>query len=93
MLDSTHVLKKPLVTEKTTMGMNEDNRFSFLIDRRATKTDVKRAVEQVYGVRVTGVQTQVRKGKERRMRYGWVSEKVSKTATVRLHPDDTIELF
>ena len=93
MLDSTHVLKKPLLTEKSTEGMNEQNRFSFLVDRRADKTEIKQAVERVYGVRVTGVQTQVRKGGERRMKYGWVSDKITKTATVRLHPDDTIELF
>jgi len=93
MIDSTHVLKKPLVTEKATFDMNEDNRYTFEVDRRAGKDDVKRAVESVYGVRVAGVQTLLRKGKRRRLKYGWVQEQPTKKAIVRLHPEDKIELF
>lgn len=92
-MESHYVIKKPLLSEKSTFAMNEQKRYAFLVDRTATKTDIKKAVEKMYGVRVTGVNTQVRKGKARRMKYGVVVEPLSKKATVRLHPEDTIDLF
>jgi large subunit ribosomal protein L23 len=92
-MDATYVIKKPLLTEKSTFAMNEEGRYSFLVDRRASKDEIKRAVESLYGVKVVGVTTQVRKGRERRLKYGWVTEKVSKKATVRLAEGQTIELF
>ena len=42
------VIKKPIVTERSTATMADDNRYTFLVDRRANKTDVKRAVESLY---------------------------------------------
>jgi large subunit ribosomal protein L23 len=92
-MDATYVIKKPLLTEKSTATMNEDGRYTFLVDRRASKDQIKRAVESLYGVRVEAVTTQVRKGRERRLRYGWVTEKVTKKATVRVAEGQTIELF
>ncbi|HZW08701.1 MAG TPA: 50S ribosomal protein L23 [Phycisphaerales bacterium] len=92
-MDATYVIKKPLLTEKSTFAMNEEGRYSFLVDRTASKDEIKRAIESLYGVKVVGVTTQTRKGRERRMRYGWVTEKVSKKATVRLAEGQTIELF
>lgn len=92
-MHSTHIIKKPLLTEKSTYAMNEHKQYSFLVDTRAGKDEIKRAVEQIYGVRVVGVTTQTRKGKLRRLKYGLVTEATTKKATVRLHADDTIELF
>jgi large subunit ribosomal protein L23 len=92
-MDATYVIKKPILTEKSTTAMNEEARYTFLVDRRASKTEIKSAVESIYGVKVVGVTTQVRKGRERRLRYGWVTEKVTKKATVRLAEGQTIELF
>lgn len=92
-MEATHVIKKPLLTEKTTYAMNEAGRYTFLVDRRASKVDVKDAVEEIYKVRVDAVSTQVRKGKARRLRHGWTKEGVTKKATVKLRPGDTIELF
>ncbi|MBX3359381.1 MAG: 50S ribosomal protein L23 [Phycisphaeraceae bacterium] len=92
-MNATYVVKRPLVTEKSTFEMNELKRFAFEVDRRATKTEIKQAVESLYKVRVVGVNTQVRKGKQRRLRYGLVHESDTKKAIVRLHPEDTIELF
>lgn len=92
-MDATYVIKKPILTEKSTTAMNEDGRYSFLVDRRASKTEIKDAVESIYGVKVVGVTTQVRKGRERRLRYGWVTEKVTKKAIVRLAEGQTIDLF
>jgi large subunit ribosomal protein L23 len=92
-MDATYVVKKPLLTEKSTFAMNEEGRYTFLVDRGASKDEIKRAVESLYGVKVVGVTTQTRKGRERRLRYGWVTERVTKKATVRLAEGQTIELF
>lgn len=92
-MEAIYVIKKPLISEKATYGMNEEKRYSFLVDRTATKDDIKAAVEQLYKVRVVGVNTQVRKGKQRRLKYGLVVEPTTKKAVVRLHPEDQIELF
>ena len=87
------VIKKPLVTEKSTVAMNEENRYAFHVDLRATKDQIKRAVERLYNVKVERVTTQIRKGKQRRTRFGWSQEPDTKTAVVRLSEKDTIELF
>ncbi len=92
-VDPIYVVKKPLLTEKSTDAMNTEGHYTFLVDVRATKDDVRAAVESLYGVRVETVKTQTRKGKRRRLKYGWITEKPSKKAVVRLHPDDSIELF
>jgi len=90
---ATNVIKRPILTEKSTFGMNEQGRYTFLVDRRARKDDIKSAVERLYGVKVVSVNTQVRKGKNRRLKYAWVSESKTKKAMVRLVEGQTIELF
>jgi large subunit ribosomal protein L23 len=92
-MEAHYIIKRPILTEKSTFAMNERKQFSFLVDPRATKDDIKKAIEKIYNVRVVGVNTQNRKGKHRRLRYGLVTEPTTKKAIVRLHPDDTIELF
>ncbi|MEZ6244119.1 MAG: 50S ribosomal protein L23 [Phycisphaerales bacterium] len=87
-----YIIRKPLLTEKSTMGM-EEGQYVFEVDRRASKTDIKDAVERAYGVNVVGVTTQVRKGKVKRTRYGYVKEGTTKKATVRVKEGQVIELF
>lgn len=88
-----HVIKKPLLTEKSTGEMNDANVYTFEVDRRATKDDIRDAVERAYGVKVVKVATQRRKGGRSRNKFGWVEHAVSKKATVRLKDGDVIELF
>ncbi|MBL9118803.1 MAG: 50S ribosomal protein L23 [Phycisphaerae bacterium] len=88
----TEVIHKPLVTEKATAA-TDANRYSFSVDRRATKTDIKKAVEALYKVRVVGVATINRKARNRSYRYGMIEGKTTKRAIVRVHADDKIELF
>ncbi|MDX2117561.1 MAG: 50S ribosomal protein L23 [Planctomycetota bacterium] len=90
---STDIIKKPLLSEKSTYAMNEQKRYSFIVDRRATKTEIKKAVEEIYKVRVIGINTIVRKTEERRTKFGLVRPADTKKAIVRLHAEDTIELF
>ncbi|MDX9911167.1 MAG: 50S ribosomal protein L23 [Phycisphaerales bacterium] len=92
-MDAMYVIKKPLLTEKSTHAMNEEGKYTFLVDRLARKDEIKRAVEELYKVKVERVWTQNRKGKERRLRYGYVTEQTSKKATVRLKEGQVIELF
>ena len=92
-MDATYIIKRPLVTEKSTFAMNELGQYAFEVDPRASKPEIKAAVESLYKVRVVSVNTQVRKGKERRLKYGYVTSPKSKRALVRLRDGDTIELF
>ncbi len=90
---ATDVIKKPILTEKTTYAMNEEGKYTFLVDRRANKDDIRDAFQQIYGIRPVKVVTQTRKGRTRRMKFGWVGAKVTKKAIVRLPEGKTIELF
>ena len=92
-MEVTTVIKKPLVTEKSTFGVSADNRYVFEVDKRADKGQIKRAVEDIYGVRVLSVATQVRKGRMKRNRMGWFRVGNQKQSVVKLHAEDRIELF
>lgn len=92
-MHATQVIKKPLVTEKCTWEADLRNRYSFRVDRRATKTQIRRAVTEIYKVRVVKVATQIRKGKYFRTKFGQAKTGNWKRATVQLHSDDRIELF
>ncbi|MFO0874994.1 MAG: 50S ribosomal protein L23 [Phycisphaerales bacterium] len=90
---ATDVIKRPLVTEKATIASNELHRYAFQVDPRATKTEIRQAVEELYKVRVVSVATQNRKGRVRRFRYGPVQLPTVKRAVVKIHHEDKIELF
>lgn len=89
----TTVIRKPLITEKATFGSGELNRYGFEVDTRATKQQIRRAVQELYNVRVLSVATQVRHGRSRRTRYGVVQLPDTKRAIVKVHAEDKIELF
>jgi large subunit ribosomal protein L23 len=92
-MESHFVIKRPTVTEKGTYVMNEQGRYTFEVDPRANKNDIKTAVEAIYKVKVEKVNTLTRRGKFRRMKFGLTQESCTKTAVVRLKKGDTIELF
>lgn len=92
-MEPTTIIKKPLISEKSTWDSNALNRYAFEVDMRARKPQIKQAVESIYGVRVTGVATQVRKGKYFRTRFGPAKTSTWKRAIVQLHDEDRIELF
>ncbi len=92
-MESTRVIRRPLITEKATFEATAHNRYAFEVDLRATKPEIKRAVEELYSVRVVGVATQNRKGQLRRNRFGYWRSKGMKRAVVHVHTDDRIELF
>ena len=92
-MEPTVVIRKPLITEKATVASSEHNRYAFEVDRRATKPQIKKAVQEIYNVRVLEVATQTRRGLVKRYRYGWVQQPNVKRAIVKVHPEDKIELF
>jgi len=93
MLEPHYILRKPLLTEKSTAQMEESNVYTFEVDRGASKDDIKSAVERAYGVKVLKVTTQVRKGGSRRYKYGRVAENSWKRAVVKVAEGQSIELF
>lgn len=92
-LDATQVLKKPILTEKSTFRMNELGQYTFAVDGRASKDEIKDAIEKIYSVKVVSVNTQTDKGRYRRLKYGEVKMSDVKKAIVRLKEGDRIELF
>ena len=68
-MDPIHVIVRPIVTEKATWGSGNHNRFAFEVSKLATKTDIKKAVEALYKVRVLGVATQTRRLRNRSYAY------------------------
>ena len=88
------VIKRPIVTEKSTLQAVQ-NKYTFEVDERATKDEVKRAVERSFGVKVLDVKTANVKGKEVRAgrRRGFSKRPDWKKATVTLKEGDKIELF
>lgn len=87
------VILRPLVTEKGVHRSTRNNAYSFEISKQATKIDVRRAVEELFDVKVLGVRIQNRKGKPRRNRMRAVHTKDWKKAIVQLHPDNRIDFF
>lgn len=86
------VLLAPVVSEKSYTLLDE-GKYTFEVDPRASKTEIKIAVEQVFKVKVTSVNTLNRKGKTRRTRFGIGHRKNVKRAIVTLRAGDTIDIF
>ena len=86
------VLIRPIVSEKS-YALLAANKYTFRVDSRAHKTQVRQAVEEVFGVRVLDVATMSVKSKPKRRGYTSGRSREWKKAIVQLHPDDHIELF
>ena len=90
--DHRDVLLSPVVSEKS-YGLLDSNKYTFLVHPDANKTQIKIAVEKVFGVKVSGVNTINRPGKRRRTRYGWGQRSDTKRAIVTLAEGDRIDIF
>lgn len=92
-LEPFQVVLRPLVTEKGTHISEKYNSYTFAVNPLATKDDIKRAVQELWSVRVVKVRTQNRHGKPRRhkLRLGHTSD--WKKAIVQLHEEDRIAFF
>ncbi len=85
------IILKPVVTEKSSVLM-EEGKFTFEVDPRANKTEIKNAIEAIFGVKVGSIATQNRKGKVYRTRNGIGKRKDVKRAIVTLR-EGSIDIF
>lgn len=91
-MDVYRILKKPLVTEKST-SLLQDNKYTFEVDLKANKTEIKQAVESLFKVKVEKVNTMHVKGKLKRVRRIPGRTPNWKKAIVTLKQGDKIEVF
>ncbi len=87
------IIIRPLVTEKGMHKANRNNAYAFEVNRLAGKHDIRKAVEQLFDVKVVAVHTQNRKGKPRRNKMKVSTTKAWKKAIVTLDKEHRINFF
>jgi large subunit ribosomal protein L23 len=92
-LEAHQVILRPLVTEKGMHRSTRYNAYAFEVNRMANKHDVRRAIEELFNVKVLRVNTQNRKGKPRRSRFSSGQTKDWKRAIVTLDKENRIDFF
>ena len=90
--DPRDVLLAPVISEKS-YGLIDEGKYTFLVHPDANKTEIKIAVEKVFNVKVTNVNTANRAGKKKRTRQGFGRRNDTKRAIVSLAAGDRIDLF
>jgi large subunit ribosomal protein L23 len=90
--DPRDVLLRPVISEKS-YGLLDANKYTFLVAPHANKTQIKIAVEAIFGVKVTDVNTLNRAGKRKRSRTGFGRRNDTKRAIVSLAAGDRIDIF
>ena len=89
--DPRDILLAPVVSEKS-YGLLDEGKYTFIVDPRANKTEIKIAVERIFGVKVDSVNTLNRQGKTRRTKFGLGKRKNTKRAIVTLK-EGSIDIF
>ena len=90
--DHRDILLAPVVSEKS-YSLLDENKYTFLVATDANKTEIKIAVETIFKVKVTGVNTINRQGKKRRTRAGWGKRPDTKRAIVSVADGERIDIF
>ena len=86
------ILVKPVISEKS-YRLADDGKYTFIVAPGSNKTQIRQAVEAVFRVKVTGVNTVNRPGKRRRTRFGWGKRPDTKRAIVSLAEGERIDIF
>ncbi len=86
------IIKRPLMTEKNSM-IQANNTYAFEVDRKANKLQVRKAVEQLFQVKVVSVRTSIGRNRKRRTGTNFSRVRYTKKALVKLAPGDKIGLF
>jgi large subunit ribosomal protein L23 len=89
--DPRDILLAPVVSEKS-YALLDQGKYTFIVDPRSNKSEIKKAVESIFGVKVSSVHTLNRQGKARRTRFGMGRRKDTKRAIVTLR-EGTIDIF
>jgi large subunit ribosomal protein L23 len=92
-LTPQQIILRPLVTENGMHKASRYNAYAFEVNRLAGKDEIRKAVEELFDVKVLNVRTQNRKGKPRRTRFRWGQTKAWKKAIVTLDPEHKIDFF
>lgn len=92
MKDPRDVILTPVVSEKS-YGLIDEGRYTFIVHPSSNKTEIKQAVESIFGVKVDSVNTMNRKGKRKRFGTTFGTRKDTKRAIVTLRAGETIDIF
>jgi large subunit ribosomal protein L23 len=92
-MEMKDILVRPIVTEKSTTHLGSDNTYAFEVGLKANKVEVKRAIEQFYGVSVTKVRTLVVRGKVKRFGRRTAKRSNWKKAYVTLADGQSINIY
>jgi len=87
------IIRRPLVTEKSTISRDEGNKFIFEVDKRANKIEIGKAIEKLFKVKVIDVRTMNMTGKKKRMGRVLGQKSDWKKAIVTLAEGNTIDMF
>ena len=93
MKDPRDIILEPVVSEKAYDGIDALNAYTFLVDKRANKTEIRQAIEEIFDVKVRRVNTINRKGKKRRYGYKIGRRPDTKRAVVTLADGNSIDIF
>ncbi len=90
---SSEIIKRPIITEKSMQLVEKENKYTFVVDKRANKIQIKKAVEELFEVKVLSVNVLNLKPKKKRVgRYEGYKSEIAK-AVVTLDKDNNIEIF
>jgi len=92
-MTSRGIIRRPLLTERSNRQRQEENKYSFEVDRRASKTQIQQAIQDVFGVTVTAVHVMRVHGKPRRVRLVEGRRRDWKKAIVTVEKGQTITFF
>ncbi|MFI6577695.1 50S ribosomal protein L23 [Nocardiopsis sp. NPDC050513] len=90
--DHRDIIIEPVISEKS-YGLMDENKYTFIVRPDANKTQIKIAVEKIFEVKVTSVNTINRKGKRKRTRFGYGKRPDTKRAIVSVAEGDRIDIF
>jgi large subunit ribosomal protein L23 len=92
-MNAYSVIKRPMVTEKTSIQKEKDNQVTFEVDRKANRIEIRRAVEEIFNVHVAGVRTLHVRGKFKQRGRILGKRRDWKKAVVTLLPGERIDFF
>lgn len=87
------IIFEPVVSEKSYDLVQDNNSYTFVVDRRSNKTEIKQAIQSIFDVKVVAVNTMNRQGKRKRTGYTLGKRKDTKRAVVTLADGDSIDVF
>lgn len=87
------IIFQPVVSEKSYDLVSDNNSYTFIVDRRSNKTEIKLAIQKIFDVKVVSVNTMNRQGKQKRTGWTVGKRKDTKRAIVTLADGDSIDVF